>query len=200
MNDRRVQAALRQQESEYASNFVATNDELQWLTDRASRPDVLTAAEKLLRDQSPARRILGARILSGAKEALALVGPSLVAALAAESDDDATLWELAAISRLQYRDALPAVLELAQHPHAEIRYKVATAITGCGWPDPPEEATRALIKLTDDIDQDVRFSAIFELSSWWMNGFRAPHVLSTLKRHQFDLDHRAVAAIAEAFG
>ncbi len=95
--DARLMAALSQQDREMATDYVEANPIRQALTDSASEPAVLTAAQRLLHNGAVDRRILGARILGGAHTAAEVAGASLAAALADESDDDAILREIASL-------------------------------------------------------------------------------------------------------
>jgi vesicle coat complex subunit len=56
---------------------------------------------------------------------------------------------------------------LAAHEDPGIRYHVATAISNLAAGDLPEESRATLTALARDPDAEVRFSAVFELGTWW---------------------------------
>ncbi len=58
----------------------------------------------------------------------------------------------------------------------------------------------ALLELSEDPDADVRFSAIYELSNWWSEGFRNESVRDVLNGHKGDEDRRVRDAVVEATG
>jgi HEAT repeat protein len=194
----RIDAALRQQRVEKATQWEARNPALQSLIDRVEWPEVRSAAEELLGDEDPERRLLGARILRENRDRADELGPLFLEALRAETDDEVFQWLVSAFNSLAYRPALPQLARLTTHPHADVRYSLAGALSTCGWPDPPESALTALRQLAEDKDRDVRFSAMFELGAWRESGHRDPRVEQLLKARAEDPDPRVRRAVAEA--
>ena len=93
--------------------------------------------------------------------------------------------------------ALPALLSLAGHPSAEVRFSAAAAIPrACGFAARPE-AVEVLLRLTADPDSDVRDWACFGLGQLEADGPRVRDALAA-RLDDPDVDTRCEALTALA--
>jgi len=106
-------------------------------------------------------------------------------------------------------DAIPDLVRALDHPDPNLRYTLAGAISTCAGDrfnedelavKMPDAALSALVTLAQDEDADVRYSALYELSSWWKEvGLVDPRAEATLRAGLTDEDDGVRATCAEAF-
>jgi hypothetical protein len=82
-------------------------------------------------------------------------------ALLTDTDAEVTESALIAFSHLGARESVSEIVALAQHPKSEVRYAVAFALLG----DESEVAVDTLIRLSGDLDADVRDWSTFALGA-----------------------------------
>ncbi|MFJ1755878.1 HEAT repeat domain-containing protein [Kitasatospora sp. NPDC088134] len=141
------------------------------LLDEAVRADggaaALRVGTALLTSADPLEREVGCDLLSGAADLHAPVrGPvaEALTALARTETEAAVLGSLATgLGRTQDPRVLPALLRLARHEDADLRFHVAVALGFDHGGRPDGEHVRTLIRLTGDEDADVRNWAVFSL-------------------------------------
>jgi HEAT repeat protein len=131
--------------------------------------DVLAASRRLLSDARPRARTLGADIMGRLARVDPGARPALVAALldrlTVERDPAAVASIVAALGHTSDPSPLPHVVALAGHDDAAVRLAVAFAVATIG-PEPlPREARRALIRLSGDVEPEVRDWATFGLGT-----------------------------------
>jgi HEAT repeat protein len=97
-----------------------------------------------------------------------------------EEDDEVIAWLLYALAFLRVEATLSVILSFARHEAAEIREAAAEAISRCSGKELTPAARDALLSLTSDSNDDVRFSAVFELGSWWSSGQTDPQIRDAL--------------------
>ena len=134
--------------------------------------EVFDAAARLLDDDDPAGRELGARVLrelgpcddAGRRPFTAEAVPLLVHLLGHERMPRVLGWAISALGYNRAREALSAVLTFAAHPHCAVRFHVAAALPALVDPDQVEPAaSEALQRLCGDEDADTRFYALYAL-------------------------------------
>jgi hypothetical protein len=188
--DDAVLRALDAQRLEYESDFESTNAPLQWLIDHVEPDTQLQLGRDLLAGADARKRILGARLLretwARRAEALSLV----VEAMSHEGDDDVLGWLLSAVAFLGDSSALGAVEVFVHHRDRRVRDQAAGAISRCGAEGRSSSALAALLELADDPQEEVRFSALFELSQWWQEGYSDSRIHRRLQVALFDEDGR----------
>lgn len=132
---------------------------------RRGGEEVFAAACELLRSESPKRRGRGADILAQLGKTAGefpLRERCATAILGALPDEaDALVLEAISVALGHIRDprAVDALLPLATHPDAKVRYGVVFGLLGHAGP----RAVEALIQLSGDSDLDVRNWATFGL-------------------------------------
>lgn len=87
------------------------------------------------------------------------------AALAVEGEPNVLSWLVWALGDSRSREVLPDLRVLASHPSAEVRFPVPDALSMCAE-GVFDLVAEALLELSRDVDDDVRWSAIFELAAW----------------------------------
>ncbi len=194
-----VSLALGAQREEYETDFQTTNEPLQRIIDEVRPSKQLEIGDRLLASPHGLDRILGARILrenwTRRADALALI----VQAVQQESDADVLGWLLSAVAYLGDLSALRVVEVFVEHEEPRVRDQAAGAISSCGAERRSSSAVAALLRLADDSNDEVRFSAVFELGQWWQGGFTDSRVEDRLRRALGEDDGRLRDVAAEAF-
>lgn len=128
------------------------------------------------------------------------VATALLDRLRREDDPAVIHWCISGLGFRGTPDALPDLERYAHHPDPDVRYSVAGAVSGCALPKMNDGALTTLLKLADDEVADVRFSALYELSSWWQHsGLRDPRAETRLRAGLDDPDEGVRFTCAEAF-
>jgi HEAT repeat protein len=165
-----------------------------------SRPSswLLKRGTELLDSPAPNERILGTRMIRELPAPWASkAGSEILDRLDGEQDADVSAWFIRALGFLGATPALDDVLAFTDHQSAAVREAVADAISGCSADDLSGAAQNALIALARDSDAEVRFSAVFELGSWWQTGLHDGAVEIALNDASKDQE-RAVSRAARA--
>lgn len=175
MNDLLAEA-LRVQDLEDDPSFTGSNVALDQLTAQADF-ETLLQQTRHLRTGHAKERQLHARLLAGAnmpaERRLAEVSQSL----AGESDPKVIRRLVFGLRNAASASALDTLRELAQHPSSEVRFPVPDALSACA--ERFEEIADVLFELSHDADTDVRWSAVFELGTWWKDT-RDPRIKTRL--------------------
>jgi hypothetical protein len=95
--------------------------------------------------------------------------------------------------------AIPLLMPFVHHEDEDVRYAVAGALSKCSPRTLETDVRNALITLGQDPVADVRYSALFELASWWEHErFRDPRVRTALEAGTHDADEQVRDACEEA--
>ncbi len=141
------------------------------LHERPTR-EVYDTAIRLLRDDAPHARELGARVLrelgprdeAGLRPFGAEAIPLLVERLDQEQDPRVLRWVISALGYNGAREALDAVLRFTGHPDAWVRFHVAAALPSLADPELIEPgALEALRTLCRDEEADTRYHALYAM-------------------------------------
>jgi HEAT repeat protein len=148
--------------------------------------EVFERAMLLAHTGTPAQRILGADILGQLGEYAGDAMPALVNML---RDDDPGVVEAAvhAIAQQQHPRIIEPLMRVAEHPAANVRWAVATALADL---IADERAQRVLLALMRDDDISVRDRATFAIGS--LSDHDSPRIRSALFERLQD-DDRSVA-------
>lgn len=196
--DEMIDRALHAQDLEYASDFESTNQPLQSIVEEIEPSTLLAVGAELLADVDPRRRVLGTRILRELWDNRPAALKWVLEAIPREQDADALVWLLSAVGFIGDSSGLALVEQYADHPDPRVRDRAATAISRCGIGGKDPSGLAALIQLSDDDDDDVRFSAVYELAEWWLDGCREALIEDRLDRVVDDRDNRVRRAATEA--
>lgn len=156
--------AVVAQRVEMADGFTSANQHLLSLADSLSLGEALEVASALGQGVSEERSI-GARILIHAD-----IDPhgrldAATRALNGEEDPRVARWLIAALGRSRLREAILVVGEYVRHPNAQLRFQVPDALSACATD--LSDIHEDLLTLSMDSDDDVRWSAVFELGAWY---------------------------------
>jgi HEAT repeat protein len=150
--------------------------------------DVLTASLRLLGDDRPRARALGAdvmgRLVGLDPGARPVILAALLDRLAAEADPGVVASVVAALGHVADPSPLPRVVALAEHEDAAVRLAVAFAVASIGLRPLPHEARHALIRLSADAEPEVRDWATFGLGT--LSGEDGPEVRAALLARTHD--------------
>jgi HEAT repeat protein len=131
--------------------------------------ETMERAVGLLNSENADDRSLGADILgqlgTSAKPFLEERLSKLMELLKKETDAGVLASGATAIGHLGDQRALDALLKLAHHPSADVRFAVAEALPPSLGDPEDERGIQALIELSNDEDEDVRNWAVFGLGS-----------------------------------
>jgi hypothetical protein len=161
---RLVAEARAGQDVELADGFTVPNRALARLAGEVPGTDLRDLVGELRRG-SPTDRQLAARLL---KEGDLTPEDRLAetrAALAVETDPLVVRWLVGALGATRSRAALPDLRRLAADTRAEVRFPVPDALSACT--DTFGDVADTLLALARDGDEDVRWSAVYELAAWW---------------------------------
>lgn len=151
----------------------------------APEEDLWIVGVEQLRSEDPRRRILGTRLIRELKSKESKVAMELTALLDEERIDGVIYWIVAAFGFVNSELVTDKLLVLARHPDPGIRYYVAGALSN--RTDMPPLVAEALVGLASDANEEVRFSAVFELGTWWHVNHLAKFE-STLRNALEDVD------------
>jgi HEAT repeat protein len=147
--------------------------------------EVFDKAAKLLTSADRHDRLLGVRILSEigrpemkfADKSVGLITNTI----RSEQDSELLSWEVSALGKQHRAAALPTLLSLSNHLEPTVRDAVAGAISSAAQRSGIDaDSIVALGELAQDPDDHVRFSAVFELASWWSHGENARDIANAL--------------------
>lgn len=162
---------------------------------------LLRASEELLASGNEADRILAARILGEVRASERDRGALLLAALVTEDNSLVLEYIISAFGTCRYTPALPHLAKLAAHESPQIRYAVGGALSACSIPALGDDARRILLRMLDDPDDDVRYSAMHELVTWWLDeDDKGTDIEQAILGHRGDYDTRIRRLVAEALG
>jgi HEAT repeat protein len=157
--------------------------------------DVLAKCLQLLGSEHARARTLGADVLGrlvcvdpGARRAALSASLS---ALAAETEPGALASIVAALGHIGEAAALDRIVGLAEHPNAGVRLAVAFAVATISPQPLGREARFALIKLSGDLDPEVRDWATFGLGT--LSADDGPDVRAALLARAEDACHETRA-------
>lgn len=158
---------LRRQDVEFRTDFETPNTKLHTIISCTPEEDLLAAGEKLVRSNQASRIILGIRLIREVRQNTETATHILRELLARENDDEVIYWIVSAFGFLKSDSVIQFLKAAAVHPNAGIRYHVATAVSNRSAVNLPDDSFDTLLLLSRDENAEVRFSAIFELGSWW---------------------------------
>jgi hypothetical protein len=199
-----VEAALRSQQLEDVDP-ASKNLPIDELIDHPSG-EVFDAASRLVASQDIGEKKLGVRVLRelGRPEMPYAVEtiPLLMRLLDQQPDTELLVWIVSAIGNQHRAEVLPALWRLAVHPEPAVRDAVCGAISGAaGGSVLDDRSVDVLQQLSRDPDDDVRFSATFELAAWQADGMRDSRIDEAMERARRDSDPRiARIAVDDPFG
>ena len=134
--------------------------------------EVLVAARRLCESDDPSQRVLGVDILAqlgaadqdGPKRPFRDEALAILKHLCFTDTDDEVLQAAASALGMQYDpSAVAPLLRLKDHPDAGVRRSVASALGTAMRSHEDEQGIKALVRLMEDEDDDVRDWASFEL-------------------------------------
>jgi hypothetical protein len=162
-----IDTLLREQGLEFSTEFSHVNHPLAAAIRDMPEAELLAAGEKLIESGAASQRILGIRLLRELRRPARQAAADLARLLRREDDDDVVYWIVSAFGFLRGDLVVGELTGLAAHEDPGIRYHVATAVSNLAADDLPEESRATLTALARDPDAEVRFSAVFELGTWW---------------------------------
>jgi HEAT repeat protein len=181
LTDEEIDAMLREQDAEFESEFSATNSLLISAIGNVPEPELLAVGAREIQSDDPRRRILGIRLIRELKRNGEEAARELSGLLTTERDTDVLYWAAGAFGFLKSDLVTDQLISLAGHPDPGVRYNVATALANIRSSDIPTKSVNTLLALAEDEDAEVRFSAVFELGSWWKVN-HDPIIESALRR------------------
>jgi HEAT repeat protein len=196
LTERLTHSLLKQQDDEF-QGFSATNPLLHSLIAESPEEELYEAGVRELKSDDPRRRILGIRLIRELKSYRDQATVALTEALKSESDAAVTYWLVSAFGFIKCDDRVAA--QLRQHSadnDPAMRYAVATALANCVGPNLPTDSLEVLLSLSRDEDAAVRFSAVFELGSWWLVNHE-PWIESELRWAALEDEDSEVASAAQ---
>lgn len=194
-----IESMLLRQDAEFRYDFSLTNTLLHSAITEAPEPELLAAGIRQIQSEDPRRRILGTRLLRELKDHGEEARTALTEMLSAEHDPEVMYWIVGAFGFIKSNEVTDQIRTLADHPDPGVRYNVATALANRA-DEIPAESVDTLITLTEDENEQVRFSAVFELGSWWQVN-HDPRIESALRRTiSADADPHVISAAQDALG
>jgi HEAT repeat protein len=163
-----VDALLSRQDIEFRENSAAANSLLHSVVSGSSEEELFATGSQELGSEDPRRRILGVRLIRELKEYRAEATAALTEMMVHERDPAVLYWVVSAFGFLKSDSAAERLRRLATDMDPGIRYGVATALANPAGSELPAASLEVLLALCRDINAEVRFSAVFELGSWWL--------------------------------
>jgi HEAT repeat protein len=194
-----IDELLREQDLEFRAEFGIVNHLLHSTTGDAPEDELLAAGEELICSGAANRRILGVRLLRELTQHARKAASDMAGLLRHERDDDVIYWIASAFGFLESEPVTNELISLATHEDPGVRYHVATALANRSSGELPDESLTALTALAVDPDAEVRYSAVFELGSWWQAS-RDPRIETALETALRDGDLHVVRAARDALG
>lgn len=158
------------------------------LQERADR-SVYDAAAELLSRPDRRARMLALIILRGlghpeARPVFPQTWELLEGLAQAESDPEVLARVLQCLAWTNHQRALGTLLQFTDHSDSTVRFAVADRLLACAPDLEDGPARRALLRLCDDPDPDVRWSALFEVKEHILDD--TPETRDLLLRRQHD--------------
>jgi hypothetical protein len=198
-DESRINALLEAQTVEFRESQHGSSTSIAEMIEKLDESARLRLGASLLHDGDPNRRIMGSRLIRETPSHKFEAADELGVALFQETDDDVIYWLVAAIALVGAPFTLPKLRELADHRSPGVRYHVASALSASFPSELPEDVKALLLTLSDDLDEEVRFSALFELSSQWETSVvRDKAIELRLKRAVSEGDDRTVEVVSRA--
>lgn len=192
-----VDALLKKQDDEFRLDHSASNSLLHSVIADAPEEELFTAGRRELGSDDPMRRILGIRLIRELKSHREQAKAALTEMIDNESDATVLFWLVSAFGFIESDERVAAWLRLhSADDDPAMRYAVATALANCASPELADESLSALLDLSHDQNAEVRFSAIFELGSWWLLN-RDPRIEAELRRAALGDEDSEVASAAK---
>lgn len=157
-----IASALARQEEERVTAFAISNEALSRLMEAS--PEELIGIVHVLRNKTKVERELAARLLGSESLSGAVVRAEVDAFSSSESDPEILGWLVSALKNTRDPASLPAIVRFATHGEAQVRFQVPDAVVACA--NEFSQTAAALFLLAEDLDRDVRWSAVFELVAW----------------------------------
>jgi HEAT repeat protein len=136
--------------------------------DAAAADYIVDAGLAMLRGDDPVARIFGIR-LTREMHRETEVAQAFLEVLRRDADARVVSWCIGGLGFRGLPEAIEVLAAFVTHPDPHLRYRLAGAISACAVPRLNDAARDALLCLAEDDDADVRFSALYELSSWWQH-------------------------------
>jgi HEAT repeat protein len=190
-----VDALLSRQDIEFREDFSAANSLLHSVVSGSPEEDLFAAGSRELGSEDPRRRILGVRLIRELKEYRAEATAALTKMMGHERDSAVLYWIVSAFGFLKSDSVAERLRQLAEDTDPGIRYEVATALANPAGSELPAASLEVLLALCRDINPEVRFSAVFELGSWWLIN-HDPRIESVLRRAALEDEDGDVADAA----
>jgi HEAT repeat protein len=159
---RRAEPALAVQRREIAGDD-SPNHALGGL--RAAPPSTVIDLVEALRAGDENERVLAARLLTDSTLDGTQILDQCRAALAGESSPRVRRWLVAALGHARRQDAIADLVALASDEHPSVGFAVAGSLSQCAEGE-FESIGDHLLVLSRHPDDDVRWSAAFELGEW----------------------------------
>lgn len=187
LDEKLIRAMLREQRREFESNGAYSSSTISGLVTSRSADWLLKNGLDLLARENPEERVIGTRLIRelGDPQRQTAI-EALTDRLQVDGDEVVVAWLIAALSMLHATSALSLIIDFAYYPYADARDAVADAISACSGGVLSGRGLEALLKLSTDIDESVRFSSIFELGTWWETGHPDQRIEQALRHARQD--------------
>lgn len=178
--------------------------------DESAAEHAIAAGLALFESDEPVDRIFGLRLVREMDIRRKPIAIAILDLLRREQNPDVVHACISGLYFVGYVEAIPELIGFIEDPDSDLRYTLAGAISSCSadrfspgdddqQSEMPESALVALLQLTVDEDVEVRFSALFEFSSWWQHeGLRDSRVERVLRAGLSDDDEGIRFTCAEA--
>ncbi|MEQ8716445.1 MAG: hypothetical protein RIE08_02430 [Acidimicrobiales bacterium] len=167
------------------------------------RDEVFRTAAALLSAARKERRLVGLRILREIDTQRDSAAQLVLTALDVSAEADELAIHLSAVAWLGTAEAVKPTIVLVDHPDPGVRHAMTEVLSFCSPTPMPGEVRDALIVLSADPVERIRFSAVFEIRSWIESrGLGGDEVLTAMRARLEDEDedvrrtaHEAVAQL-----
>jgi HEAT repeat protein len=192
-----VDGLLKQQDDEFRTDFSVTNSLLHSVIADSPEEELYAAGVRELDSDDPRRRILGIRLIRELKAYREQAKSALTQMTDSENDAAVIYWLVSAFGFIKSDDRVADWLrQHAADSDPTMRYAVATALANSAGSELPDASLNVLFALSHDENAEVRFSAVFELGSWWLVN-RDPRIESELRRAALEDGDPEVASAAK---
>lgn len=197
LNAHLVDALLKQQDDEFQMNYSEASPLLHSVITETSEQELFSAGLRELGSGDPRKRILGIRLIRELKGYQEQVKAALIDLIGREGDAAVFIWIVSAFGFIKTDDRVAEWLRnKAADDDPNMRYAIATALANHAGTKLPDESLDVLVTLAHDDDAEVRFSAVFELGSWWLCN-RDPRIETELVRAAREDDEPEVSIAAQ---